>query len=192
MEAWECYNIAQMAFMNCRSSEFLLYFLVSLVLAAPSWSQSDWDFELITDEGDLIGCWQRVLYPADVMQKMNRIQLYDEAWEMFENQYFCFEENRELYTLMSNSPDRSGMSARELLGFMKMFPCVERYKLLDRGVVLIEHLEARQTTVWLTSIVTGSEGAEPQGNIRLGDLLMTIRNMETGDDPPQRPVPALK
>jgi len=164
------------------SGVLVLSLIISISMAVPSSGQSDWDFVLVDDERDLMGCWKRVLFPAQVMQEMNKINLYDESVEMFENQYFCFQENNELYTLISNSPERSGLSEEELLKFMKIFPCVERHKLVKRGLVLIEHLEARQQTTWLTSIVVGSDDIAPAGSIRIGDLLMTIRNFETGED----------
>ena len=163
-----------------RFSIFALF--VGININAPSLAEDDWNFVLISDESDLVGCWQRVMYPTDVMQSMNKIQLYDEGVEAFEYQYFCFQDNNELYTLLSNNPERSDLSSAELLKFMKIFPCVERYKLVDRGVVLIEHLEANQQATWLTSAVVGSDVAETTGNIKIGDLLMTIRNFETGED----------
>jgi len=166
-----------------RFAKFLAFALfVSISMNAPSLAEGDWDFVLISEETDLIGCWQRVMYPADVMRTMNKIQIYDEGVESFDYQYFCFQENNELYTLLSNSPERSDLSAAELLKFMKIFPCVERYQLVGRGVVLIEHLDANQKATWLTSTVVGSEEAGTTSTIQIGDLLMTIRNFETGED----------
>ena len=166
-----------------RFAKFLGFALfISLSLNAPLLAEGEWGFELISDETELIGCWQRVMYPADVMKRMNKIQIYDEGIEFFDYQYFCFQEDNELYTLISNSPDRSDLSAAELLKFMKIFPCVERYQLVDRGILLIEHLDANQQATWLTSAVVGSGEAGAKSNIQIGDLLMTIRNFETGED----------
>ncbi len=135
-------------------------------------------FKLVTSTDQLYGCWKRVTFPKEVMERMNKIQLYPSAFE--KHQWFCFLDNNELYTKFKDRPEEQTLS--ELIKDITVYPSVERYSLERTGVVLIHHLDADQKTYWLTSEAEVRSPVAAESNIQDGDLLMTIRNFETGED----------
>ena len=134
-------------------------------------------FSPITNLRKLHGCWRRVVFSDEVMEKTNKIQLYPSAFE--KHQWFCFLDDNELYTKFKDRPEE--LSLQELIRDITIFPAVERYSLPQRGIILIHHLEAEQKTYWVTSVAVVGDPSTA-GSLQDGDILMTIRDPKTGED----------
>ena len=151
---------------------WLLVFLS--VLLPLSFSQADEYFALIENPSQLLGCWKRIIFPESVMKEMNSIEPFP-----LEHQWYCFLEDGELLVLHSNRDQ--DYSASRVIELVKVFPVVEEYSIPQAGIVLTHHKPAQQKTVWISSLITRNwtlAGVE----LKAGDVLMTIRNRETGED----------
>lgn len=134
-------------------------------------------FSPITNLRKLHGCWKRVVFSDEAMEKMNKIQLYPSTFE--KHQWFCFLDDNELYTKFKDRPE--DLSLQDLIRNITSLPSVERYSLPQPGIILIHHLEAEQKTYWVTSVAVVADPSAA-GPVQDGDILMTIRDPETGED----------
>jgi len=134
-------------------------------------------FKNIQNESELLGCWRKFSPDKSLGAKSSNIELY--PFEEPESQFFCFDRGGKLYTLMINR--EVDWTLRKVERQAKILPSRERYSVPKVGIVSIKHLDARTETHWVTSRFVLDGNAEMLG-LKTGDLLMTIRNPETGKD----------
>lgn len=132
-------------------------------------------FESVTRLGQVRGCWVR--QPRAEGARPDRIAIY--PFEEPEHQYFCFASAGKLYTMLTNRPLDGSASQRERR--IKLMPAAERYDIPGEGLVRIRHLESDTPVLWVTSVVhRHQEGPLPE--LAEGDLVMTLRHPDTGED----------
>lgn len=108
------------------------------------------------------------------MEEMNKFELYPIKY-----QWYCFLERGELYT-MHSTRDKD-YHEEELLKEIKILPSVEYYSIPMNGIIFVHHKDAKQKTYWISSLIERNfvlRGVQ----LRKGDMLMTIRDTETGKD----------
>lgn len=132
-------------------------------------------FEPVSRIGQLRGCWKRQPRPPNALP--DRIALY--PFEEPEHQYFCFASAGKLYTLFTSKALEGPVARQERQ--IRMLPAAESYEIPRRGVVRIHHRDNPSPMQWVTSVVhRKSEAGWPE--LREGDLFMTVRHPETGED----------
>ena len=144
-----------------------------VILLIQNISGADEYFEQVKNNGQVVGCWNRINFPESAMKMMNKSEPYP-----LEHQWYCFLEDGRYFELHSNKDDNS--SIKEKLKMMKIFPGQD-YSLPREGVILIHHNETNQNTYWVISTV--SKDVKLWGvDIKQGDMLMTIRHRNSEMD----------
>jgi hypothetical protein len=149
--------------------------LILPILLLSSILQADEDFIPIEDTNQILGCWKKINFPDPVMEKMKKFGLTPLKYQW----YYCFMEGGDLFSL--NSSEDADYSASQLIEMSKIFPIVEEYSIPQAGVIFIYHRDAKQKMYWLSSLIARDwtlEGVE----LIAGDLLMSIRDPNTGED----------
>lgn len=150
------------------------HLIIMPILLLPYTSLSSEDFTAIHNTNQVIGCWKKINFPESVAKKMNKIDPYPLPY-----QWYCFFEGGAFFSMHSNNEE--SYSTSQLIEESKIFPSVEEYSIPSASLIVIDHKEAKQTTNWVSSIIASDW---PLAGIHLkeGDLLMTIRNPNTGQD----------
>jgi len=91
----------------------------------------------VTDSNELMGCWERTIYPDDVMTQMSKQDFYHPELQKY--QWFCFFENNVFRVVTSNKKEVH--TTQELKSLYNSMPAPMSWKWVTDGVVNVKHAD---------------------------------------------------
>jgi len=120
----------------------------------------------IASNQEIVGCWERINFSEAANKQLNEA----EPWPM-PYQWFCFEPDGTLYSLMtSNYSKQTSASLRE--AFLAI-PKDVTYTLPQKGILITEQKSAQQRLVW-AAYFTGKKSEFDGKVIEKGTLFMAL------------------
>ena len=124
----------------------------------------------VQSASELQGCWERMLFPENVMKRLNEVEPWPARY-----QWFCFEANGRMSMYASHQPLR--LSASQLRERMHGTTSTQSYQVMRHGFVQTLEAQHARSTRWLagfTAIGTSLYGT----SIGKGTLVMSVFDPE--------------
>ena len=142
-------------------------FVLLLLNTSPAFSIG----QSISSADELIGCYKRIIYPADVMKQMNQFDFYHPEAQKY--QWYCFFEDNVFRALTTNK-DRK-YTTKEIKEFFKNLPAVMSWKFVKDSIVWVEHKEDKKmSSHWLVRRIEKDMYVFGKNLIPKGSLFMAI------------------
>lgn len=94
---------------------------------------------------ELTGCWQKIAFPESAKPLLSQVDIGDARYQVL-----CFDEDGSTFRILGSTEPINFAVPNDLAELAKL-PKVMSYKLVQSGIVIIEHLQAKQVQGWASS-----------------------------------------
>lgn len=126
----------------------------------------------LTNKKELVGCYERINFSAELSKLMNEIGYIESPYE-----WFCFDKNSKFSSMGSTAYE--AQTTKGLSKTLDSLPQVFKYDYVTKGVAKIEAVNGQQTLYWQVTFLD-KDITTPDGTfIAKNTLIMGLINPET-------------
>jgi len=119
--------------------------LLAMALLAPSTVTEAQQRPPVASVSELAGCWQKIVFPESAKPLLSQVEIGDAR-----HQVLCFDEDGSTFRILGSTAPITFAVPSDLVEVSKL-PKAMSYKLTQSGIVIIEHLQAKQVQGWAST-----------------------------------------
>ncbi len=110
----------------------IIFIIIALLLSIQFAYSIDTDIE---NSDELSGCWERIIYPENVMARMSTKDFYHPELQKY--QWYCFFDDNVFRVVTSNK--KEVYKTNQIKEMFKSMPAPMTWKWVSKGIVNVEH-----------------------------------------------------